>query len=428
MNTTIGNNIIHSRFEQACFSDLTLEEAAKKFGTPIYIYSEKVLEENAQKALSFPNPFGLSVRYAMKACPNANVLRLFHNLGLHFDASSGYEVLRAEAAEIPSKDICLTAQELPTDFSTIISRGVGFNACSLFQLHTYAKLFPGSEVGIRFNPGLGSGHANRVNTGGPSSSFGIWKDYVRKVKEIAAQSKLKIARIHSHIGAGTDPQVWVHCAKLTLSIASEFADCHTVSLGGGFKVARIAEETPANLSAIGLPICEELKVFEKANKRKLHLEIEPGTFLTANAGVILCKIIDISDTGPEGYNFIKIDSGMSEIIRPGMYGAQHPIWIVNSEERNKKEYLVAGHCCESGDILTPSPGNPESLTTRILGEAQLGDLLAIGGAGAYCAGMSAKNYNSFPEAAEVMLKKDGKLMLIRSRQPIEQITQNEIII
>jgi diaminopimelate decarboxylase len=88
--------------------------------------------------------------------------------------------------------------------------------------------------------------------------------------------------------------------------------------------------------------------------------------------------------------------------------------------------VIVGHCCESGDLISCAPGEPETLATRDLPEARPGDLCVIGGAGAYCAGMSTKNYNSFPEAPEVLLRRDGSVALIRRRQSLEQILQNEL--
>jgi diaminopimelate decarboxylase len=151
--------------------------------------------------------------------------------------------------------------------------------------------------------------------------------------------------------------------------------------------------------------------------------------MVANAGAIVCSVIDVIDTGAEGYTFIKVDSGMTELIRPAMYGAQHPITVVpaHAEARGTRDYLVVGHCCESGDVLTPEPGNPEGLLPRTLTEARIGDYLVIGGAGAYCAAMSSKNYNSFPEAPEVVLSKAGTLLLIRNRQTLDQILANEMM-
>ena len=92
------------------------------------------------------------------------------------------------------------------------------------------------------------------------------------------------------------------------------------------------------------------------------LEIEPGTFFVANAGVLVCSVIDVVDTGPNGYNFIKVDAGMTEVLRPSMYGAQHPIHVLpcaSTPVAENLEYIIAGHCCESGDVLTPEPDNPK---------------------------------------------------------------------
>jgi diaminopimelate decarboxylase len=149
----------------------------------------------------------------------------------------------------------------------------------------------------------------------------------------------------------------------------------------------------------------------------------------ANAGTLVCNAIDVVDTGADGYRFIKVDAGMTEVLRPSLYGAQHPIASIPAEgpARDPLDYLVVGHCCESGDVLTPEPDNPEGLGPRSLPETKIGDTIVVGGAGAYCAAMSAKNYNSFPEAAEVLLAKDGSLHLIRRRQTLDQVVANEIL-
>ena len=119
---------------------------------------------------------------------------------------------------------------------------------------------------------------------------------------------------------------------------------------------------------------------------------------------------------------------MTENLRPSLYGAQHPLVTVPAaaETRDTAECIVVGHCCESGDIFTPEPGNSEGLSTRTLTRAVPGDLLVMEGAGAYCAGMAAKNYNSFPECAEVLRETDGAFRLIRRRQTLDQIIQNEV--
>ncbi len=410
-------------------SEEQVRTVAQTFATPLYVYDERILEEQAKALLSFPNAYGLTARYAMKALPSAAIIRLFTRHGLHLDASSGYEVERALRVGVPASHIQITAQQIPENLTELVNRGVLYNACSLHQLDTYGQRFPNSEICVRFNPGLGSGHSNRTNVGGPSAAFGIWHEHLDEVEAIRYKHNLRITRMHTHIGSGTDPEVWNRCARMSLDIASRLPEVTTLSLGGGFKAGRMPGEASADLQEIGKLIVQDFEEFHSKHGRKLHLELEPGTFLVANAGAIVCGVIDVIDTGADGYNFIKVDSGMTEVVRPSMYGAQHPIAVVPHKEelRGTRDYLVVGHCCESGDVLTPEPGNPEGLLPRTLTEARIGDYLVIGGAGAYCAGMSTKNYNSFPEAPEVMLSKEGTFLLVRKRQTLEQMVANEMM-
>ncbi|MBQ6534497.1 MAG: hypothetical protein IJI37_04940, partial [Opitutales bacterium] len=206
-----------------------------------------------------------------------------------------------------------------------------------------------------------------------------------------------------------------------------FPDVRTLDMGGGFKVARVAGEKSTDLQKVGKPVAKLVADFAKRTGRKLHFEIEPGTFLLANCACVLATVSDICDTGKGGYKFIKLDTGMTDILRPSLYGAQHPIEIVSAKgAKASEQYIVAGHCCESGDILTPAPADPEALAPRKLPNAKIGDLCAIGGAGAYCSSMSASNYNSYPASPEVMVSRGGKIKLIRRRQTEEQITENEL--
>jgi len=413
-------------------ADSMVRQLRADFGTPLYVYDQRSLLAQAQQALAFPAPFGLTVRYAMKACPSAAVVRALVGAGLHIDASSGHEAWRALRAGVTPTSIQLTTQELPADLEALLATGVLFNASSLRQLEAYGRIRPGTSASFRVNPGLGSGHSNRTNVGGPAASFGVWHEHLDQARGIAARFGLTITGLHSHIGSGTDPEVWHRCARLTLTIASLLPDVVRVSLGGGFKVGRMPGELSTDLQRIGTPIAAELERFARDHGRRLHLEIEPGTFVAANAGALVCTVTDIVDTGPAGYRFIKTDSGMTEILRPSLYGAQHPLRLVRAAasppaSQELATYVVVGHCCESGDVLTPAPGNPEALGPRSLPVAHVGDLLVIGGSGAYCAAMPAKNYNSFPEAAEAMLDQAGTPHLIRRRQTLEQMLANEIL-
>jgi diaminopimelate decarboxylase len=395
-----------------------------RFGTPCYVYHRAALEAAASRALSFPAPFGFTLRYAMKANPSSGVLAVFRDLGLHIDASSDYEVERALRAGFPPATIQLTSQMPSTRLAEHVRRGVLFNACSLHQLEAFGTYAPGREISIRMNPGLGSGASNRTNTGGPSASFGIWHEYLGDVKRVAERFNLRIRRLHSHIGSGTDPEVWKRCARMTLDLAAKLPDVQVINLGGGFKVGRMPGEASVDLTDVGAHVRQEFLSFRERDGRALSLEIEPGTYLVANAGELLATCVDVMDTGRDGYVFAKLDAGMPEVIRPALYGTQHPIEVL-AGGRDMTDVVFVGPCCESGDILTPAPGDPEALGPRKVPRPTVGDLIVIGGAGAYCAAMATINYNSYPQAPEVMLEPDGELRLLRQRQRLEQIWENE---
>ncbi|MFT5495038.1 MAG: diaminopimelate decarboxylase [Kiritimatiellia bacterium] len=399
-----------------------------QFGSPLFVYDERMLRANAAAATAFPNAFGVTARYAMKANPNASILRIFHACGMHIDASSVYEVERALRAGIPADHISLSSQQLAEDLADLDALGVKFNATSINQLRSFGQQVPGGRVGLRFNPGLGSGGTTKTNVGGPASSFGIWHAYKDETKAIAAEYNLTIERIHSHIGSGSDPAVWQKVSVMNLDLVREFPDVTTLNLGGGYKVGRMSSEVSTDLQTVGQPVKDAFAAFAVETGRELKLEIEPGTFMVANAGAILCRIQDVVDTGPEGYQFLKIDSGMTDLLRTCLYGAQHPMVVVHAEENRSgtNAYIISGHCCESGDMLTPSPDDPEQLLPRELAEARIGDVLVIDGAGAYCSAMCAKNYNSFPETAEVLVEANDGFRLIRKPQTLDQILANEV--
>lgn len=417
---------VQSAFGRTVF--LTVEQAAEvreRFGTPCYVYDHGILEAAAQRALAFPAPYGFTLRYAMKANPSLGVLSVFRDLGLHIDASSDFEVERAIRAGFTPEQIQLTSQMPSRYLADFTRRGVRYNACSLHQLEQFGKAIPGGSVSVRINPGLGSGSTNRTNTGGPASSFGIWHSYLNEVKSTAERYHVRITRLHTHIGSGSDPEVWKRVTRMSLDIAQELPDVTVVNLGGGFKVGRMPDEPSTDLQDIGSYVRHELEDFHSHTSRALHLEVEPGTYLVARAGAIVASCVDVVDTGSEGYLFAKLDTGMPEVTRPSLYGAQHPIEVL-ATDRDTSDVVFVGPCCESGDILTPAPGDPEALAPRRVPHPRIGDLVIVGGAGAYCAGMATINYNSYPQAPEVMLEKNGSFRLLRQRQLLEQIWTNEI--
>lgn len=171
---------------------------------------------------------------------------------------------------------------------------------------------------------------------------------------------------------------------------------------------------------IGEPVKKVFEDYFEKTSRKIHLEIEPGTFLVSLAGVLLTQVQDKvttfsennTEANREGFTFVKLNSGMTDILRPSLYAAQHPI-IVFNDSNEQEEVVVVGHCCESGDLLTCSPNDSEEIAPRLLPRTSIGDVVVIEGCGAYCSSMSTKNYNSFPESAEVIIDLENKPHIIR---------------
>jgi diaminopimelate decarboxylase len=366
-------------------------DVKEKFGTPTYVYDLARLTEQATKAKAFPNAYGLTVRYAMKASPNAAILKVFRKAGLHIDASSGYEVHRAVKAGFGYDQISLSTQEFPDFFAELVE----------------------------------------TNVGGPSSSFGIWHELLPQAKEIVERHELVVDRIHTHIGSGSDPAVWMKTSGMSLDLCREFPTVETLNLGGGYKVGRMSYEQSTDLQVVGSPVKGLFETFAEETGRELKLEIEPGTFLLANSCAVVSTVQDkvVTSDDADGHTFLKLDAGMTEVLRPSLYAAQHPLVTVKADgvlPATHEEYVVVGHCCESGDLMTPTPDDAEGIAERKMGAVEIGDLLVVEGAGAYCAGMSSKNYNSFPEAPEVMKGRDGTMHLIRQKQTLEQILVNEL--
>lgn len=405
-------------------SPQTAQAAAAIVGTPVYVYSKDTIEQRCSEVIAFPNAYGFNARYALKANPHIAILKIIEKMGLHFDASSEFEVMRCLQAGIPAEKIQLTGQQFPRKhLKEIFEAGVLFNACSLRQLDEFGKHFPGTNVSFRINPGTGSGSNRKTNVGGPSASFGIWHEYTDQVSEIATKHNLNITRIHSHIGSGSDPEVWKGVTEMTLAQADKFPNVHTVNLGGGFKVARMSSEKSTDLQEVGEFVKQVFIKHAEKTGNKYKLEIEPGTYLSANCGSLICDVDDITDTGKDGYKFLKLNTGMDTITRPALYASEHPIIVLN-DNTETEDYVICGHCCESGDVFTVDES--DTLTKRTVNKANVGDVVVIEGAGAYCASMSLKNYNSFPTTPQLLLEND-QFKIILAPQEIQDVIAPEIV-
>lgn len=372
--------------------------------TPRYEYSRKNIQERIEYLNGLDLPYGLTVRYAMKANPHPEIIAMMHQSGIHFDASSSYEAMELLEQGIPGEKISLSSQQTPHNLSELLQKGVLFVATSLHQLEMFLET-PGrpDTVAVRINPDVqGGGHNNRTSTGGVTASFGIWHEYIDEIQKRTQQAGVSINRVHIHVGSGADPKIWGEVIERSLAILSLFPDATILDIGGGYKVHRYGNEQEADMTEISTIFSERLRAYQAETGREISLEIEPGTYFIAHAGTLVATIDDIVDTGKDGYIFLKLNTGMNDFLRTALYGAQHKIEVINDAQQTK-EYVVVGHNCESGDIFTSVPGNPEEIQTRLLNEAQIGDEVRIYDMGAYCHAMSAKGYNSFPDAEEVFV-------------------------
>ena len=371
--------------------------------TPRFEYSRCTIQERIDALMSLSVPFGLTVRYAMKANPHGEILKMMDDGGVEFDASSSYEAEALLSAGVAGAHISLSSQQSPHNLPELLEAGVLFVATSFKQLEEFLKTAnrPG-KVGVRINPAMGSGHNNRTNTGGVNSSFGIWYEYGEEVRALTAAAGVTIDRLHIHIGSGADPYVWGQVMDQAIDIAREYPDVTSLNIGGGYKVHRYGEEVEADMTDIFSAFSEKLEAFAKETGRQLHLEIEPGTYFIAHAGTLVATVDDIVDTGKYGHTFLRLNTGMNDFLRTTLYGAQHKIEVINNET-DLLSYIVVGHNCESGDIFTTEKGDPESVEPRSLKKAAIGDTVHIYDVGAYCASMRARGYNSFPDAVEVMV-------------------------
>jgi diaminopimelate decarboxylase len=405
---------------------------AAEFGTPVFVYDEVGIERAAHYLRTLPTAFGTTIRYSLKANPTAAVIRLFDRLGMDFDASSIWEVHRAVRAGIAPSRILLTGQEAVFDdvLVELVDAGLQFDAGSLVQLRAFGAAYPGAGVSVRVNPGFGSGLVSRLTSGGPNSSFGIWHEYVPEVKRIVDEYRIRLFRLHSHIGSGHHRDVLIPAARKLLDLARQFPDVEVINLGGGYRLQTLLSDPEYNHAEWAEVVADDMREFAVDTGRRLRLELEPGTFLVSNAGSLVTSVLDVVDTGERGHTFVKINGGLTELIRPSYYGASHPLVSVTATGEPSSEtspYCVAGHCCIAGDMLTIRSGDQEDPQPVMLAHTEPGDYLVVERSGGYAASMSLKNFNSYPESPEVLRRKDGSFQLIRARQTVEQIIANERI-
>jgi diaminopimelate decarboxylase len=370
----------------------------------LFIYDLDAMAEKARLLQDTGLPHGLTVRYAAKANDLPGIVSNFDQAGLSFLAASKGEAghLIAYGGVDPEK-ISLSSKVLHDDPATrsLFMRGVLPDATSLRQIGVLGKM--GAElgdrgfdsIGVRVNLGYGEGGNPQTSTAGPESSHGIWKDFVPDIRGEAEAAGVKIDRLHIHVGSAVDPGFWGEIIRQDLEMVEEFPDVTTLNTGGGYRIDRMDPSNDTDMREVLGVFAAELEAFRARTGRELHVEIEPGTWMVAQEGTAYARVEEVTRTTPE-HNQLTISLGMNAVERISRYGAIHPITIENGSDQTV-EYAVFGPCCETGDCLTPAKDDPTTIEPRELSKAEVGDLVVIGGVGAYCLTMSPVDYNRVPE-------------------------------
>jgi diaminopimelate decarboxylase len=381
---------------------------AETHGTPTYVYAERVVARQAERLERLFEGLDVAFLYAMKANPAPPILRLLGARGFGVDAVSPGEMLWALRLGIPAEDVLFSANMITDDEMHAAHRaGVLLNIGELTRLRRYGEAYPGSDVCVRLNPRHGAGHHAHVVTAGERTKFGIPIEQVDEALSIAREHNLTIVGVHQHIGSGIlSSDQFADAISVTLDHAPRFADARWVNLGGGLGVAYKPGEREIDPDAFRRRVVGPLIAYQKAHPH-LSFRLEPGRFLTAQAGVLLARV----NTVKEGTSrtFAGTDTGMGQLTRPTVYDAYHHIVNLSNPDAPARLYDVTGNICETGDVLARE---------RELPHVREGDVLAVLDAGAY--GMSmASTYNLRPLPAEVWLDSDETPHMLRERESDE---------
>jgi len=415
-----------TREEKLKIENIDVRDIARLYGTPVYVYNMKTLRESIAEI----RQLAPVTRYAMKACSNGEILREMRRQGVKIDAVSVFEIQRARHAGFAPGDICFTSDVFfnAEDAAYCLRNGIYVNCGTLGMVSEYGRalrrLGSGSScISIRINPGEGHGHSKKTNTGGPYSKHGIWYQNLEQVKKIAREHGLSITGVHMHIGSGGDMPHLQRITEKLVGFAKEFEDLQTINFGGGLPYQYDPEKPQDDISAYRPILEERTQVLEKHFGRKIVCEIEPGRRFVAGCGYLLGEVRSLNhtfDATGKRLDYVLVNIGFCHLLRPMAYGSYHPLRFVGDELGPERELIVAGPVCESGDVLTQENDEP---VPRKLPMPKIGDLIVVGGTGAYGFAMSS-NYNSQPLIPEVIVD-GGQCRLARRRQTLDDVLREE---
>lgn len=399
--------------------EVSLADIAEAVGTPFFAYSHRTLTRQIRAYKEAFAEVPHLIAFAVKANANIAVLKLFGNEGGGADIVSGGELHRALAAGIdPQKLVFAGVGKTKAEMTAALQAGIlMFNIESsqeLCALDEAAKtLDMKAPVALRVNPNVDPQTHPYISTGLKKSKFGI--DIAKAVSEyqLAARlSHIEVVGIHSHIGSQlTEVNPFVDALKLIAELIeglrAKNLDIRYWDIGGGLGITYDEENPP-------LPKEMAEAILPLLRKSGCHIVMEPGRSLAGNAGVLVTRVI-YTKAG-EAKNFVVVDAGMNDLIRPSLYQAYHAIRPVVENQRGNKVVDVVGPICESGDFLAQERALPETLP---------GELLAVMSAGAYAFTMSS-NYNARPRPAEVLVH-GASFDVIRARETMDDLLRGERI-
>jgi diaminopimelate decarboxylase len=398
--------------------DVSSRELAANYGTPLYVYSENRMRSNYRrlKAALEKGYHRVRVLYAMKANSNLAVLKTLLEEGAEVDAVSPGEVHLALQVGYKPEQILFTGTSVGyEELQYLMDKGVRMNLDSGSQLDKVLSIATPELISVRVNPQLGAGHHEHVITAGPEVKFGVWDAAAVDIYRRAEEAGVKRFGIHMHIGSGIhDASHHIRAAESMLLTAKRVSEASGVrfefiDFGGGIGVPYRPEEDEIDIELFADQITgyfvgrvDELGLGEP------ELWLEPGRFITADAGILLTRVTTLKETPAK--RFVGVDAGFNILLRPTIYGSYHH--IVNSGNLGgpMQSYEVYGPLCESGDVFARD---------RSIQETVEGDVLAIMTVGAYGYSMSSQ-YNSRPRPAEVMVNK-GSARLVRKKETFQDL-------
>lgn len=396
---------------------------AEKFGTPLYVYNERILRQRCREMKNLVSYDNFSVNYSAKANSNLAFLEIVNEEGLNVDAMSPGEIFaELKAGFKPEQIFYISNNVSEEEMQFAIERNILMSVDSLDQLEQYGRINPGGKIAARFNGGIGAGHHEKVITAGKKTKFAINPEYITEFKDILKKYNLKLVGINQHIGSlFMDGGKYIEGVKAILNIAKQFEDLDFIDLGGGFGIPyeKQTGQPRLDIKELGVMLDEVFESFANEYGKRIAFKIEPGRYISAECGLVLGSVHAVKYNGEN--KFAGTDIGFNVLQRPIMYDSHHDIELYRKSDfkSDKQEPItVVGNICESGDIIAKN---------RILPEVKTGDLIAVLDAGAYGHAMCS-DYNNRLRPAEVFIRENGEAVLTRKRDSLEDLLSHYISI